>query len=139
MYNKKIIPSEPMTLANFINLYKLRVQKKITDKEKYFEDFYICTDIIYINKSDSLKDPIPIIDPDTGLFIKNERKDPVTGEIVYPFDIDGENWDIILKKDTSLEGVSLENLIKDYGNKMVEQAISIEDETGIHTFKLTIK
>lgn len=121
MYNKIITPGEKMNLTNFIDLYKLRVQKKITDKEKYFEDLYICTDIVYINKSDPLKDPI-------------------TEEIiVYPFDVDCENWDIILKKNTSLKGVSLENLIKDYGDKMVEQVISTEDETGIHTFKLTIK
>ena len=139
MHNKIIIPGEKMNLANFIDLYKLRIQKETKDKEKYFENFYICTDIIYINKSESLKDPIPIIDPDTGLFIKNERKDPVTGEIVYSFDVDCENWDIILKKNTSLKGVSLENLIKDYGNKMVEKVVSTEDETGIHTFKLTIK
>jgi hypothetical protein len=120
MYNKIITPGEKMNLANFINLYKLRIQKEIKDKAKYFEDLYICTDIVYTNKSDPLKDPI-------------------TEESIYPFDVDSENWDIILKKDTSLKGVSLENLIKDYGNKMVEQVVSTEDETGIHIFKLTIK
>jgi hypothetical protein len=139
MYNKRITPSEKMNLANFIDLYKLRIQKETEDGEKYFEDLYVCTDIIYTNKSDPLKDPFADIDPDTGLFIEGERKDPVTGETVYSFDIDSENWDIILKKDTSLEGVTLENLIKDYGNKMVEQIFPTEDEAGIHIFKLTIK
>jgi hypothetical protein len=126
MYNKKIIPSEPITLANFINLCQLRTKQK--DDTDYTEH-YTCISVNYIPLTDPLKDPIT----------KEDLVDPETGDPVYPCVLDDENWEIVLSNNLSVGTLSLKDLIRDHGDKTIVESHTTTDENNITKFHLVIK
>lgn len=123
---KKIIPSEPLTLANFINLCQLRTkQKDATD----YTEHYICVSVNYIPLTDPLRDPIT----------KDILTDPETGNPVYPFVLDDENWEVVLSSDMSAGSLSLKDLIREHGDKIVAESYTTTNEKNITKFHLVIK